>query len=368
LHVVATGERRGAEVFASDLARSLADLGVDQRVVVLHGSVVHARFPAAVETVGGSHRLPGVRLDPRAIRRLRRIVTTWDPHVVQVHGGEALKHSVAALAGSPRAIVYRRIGLAPTAIIRGPRRIAYAALMRAATRVVAVANSVRMETVDRFRVPPSRVVTIPNAVDPRRIAPTRDVREVREALGLSESSRIVLSVGAITWEKDPLAHLAITSRVLRERAAVHVWLGDGPMRAIVRAAADRAGLDGRFVLVGGRTDVGDLVAAADVVLFASRTDGMEGMPAVAIEAGMAGVPVAGFDVAGISEVVADGTTGCLVPPGDVEEAARRVVELLDDDERRAEMGRAARERCLTRFDIRSIARRYYALYEGVIKA
>jgi L-malate glycosyltransferase len=129
--------------------------------------------------------------------------------------------------------------------------------------------------------------------------------------------------------------------------------------------ATRSGLNGRFVLLGRRTDVGDLLAAADVLLFASRPDGMEGMPAALIEAGMAGLPAAGFAVAGAPEVIEDGRTGLLASPGDEEALAGRVTELLENDERRRALGTAARERCLAHFEIEPISRRYLSLYDEV---
>jgi glycosyltransferase involved in cell wall biosynthesis len=94
---------------------------------------------------------------------------------------------------------------------------------------------------------------------------------------------------------------------------------------------------------------------------------MEGMPAALIEAGMAGLPAAGFAVAGAPEVIEDGRTGLLASSGDEEGLAGRVLELLEDDGRRRAMGTAARERCLARFEIRPIAGRYLALYDEVAR-
>ena len=368
LHVVATGDRRGAEIFASDLVRALVGLGVDQRVAVLRGSSVEVPFDAPTTLLGsGTWRVPGLKVDPGAIRRLRELASAWRPDVVQAHGGEALKYAVLALLGTATSIIYRRIGLAPGSLARGARRAVYGSLMRRAARVVAVAEEVRRETVDVFHVPSASVVVIPNGIDRRRMARTRSAGETRRSLGVPAGTPVLLSLGAISWEKDPLSHLRITTRVLREREIVHLWVGEGPMREALRAAADRAGLDGRLLLLGSRADVADLLALADVVLFASRTDGMEGMPAAVIEAGMAGVPVAGFAIAGVPEVVVDGETGMLAPPGDVEGLARQVSALLGDQQRRRGMGKAARERCLARFEIGHIAPRYLSLYEEVVR-
>ena len=101
LHVITSGERRGAEMFAADLIRALSASGVDQRVAVLRGS---PPFPAGFEApvnVLSSERgrpIPGLRMDPMIAWRLRSLCRRWRPHVVQVHGGEAFKFA-ALVAG-----------------------------------------------------------------------------------------------------------------------------------------------------------------------------------------------------------------------------------------------------------------------------
>jgi len=129
----------------------------------------------------------------------------------------------------------------------------------------------------------------------------------------------------------------------------------------VEAAVRAANLQDRVVLLGFREDVPDLMAAADVLLFASREDGMEGMPAVLIEAGMSGLPVVAYGIGGVPEVVVDGETGVVVRSGDVEALATAAAGLLGDPDRGSRFGAAARDRC-ERFDIRAVAPRYLAVY------
>jgi glycosyltransferase involved in cell wall biosynthesis len=368
LHVVATGSRRGAEVFASDLVRALARAGVPQRVAVLRGDRAEVGFDAPVtmldetEEDAGATTLTATR---RRLLRLRHAAAEWSPDVVQAHGGEATKHALSSLVGTRTPVIYRRIGVAPPWLHRGPRRAAYAWLMRRAARVVTVGEQVRRETRELFGVPASRIVAIPNGVDRERVVAVHGRDEIRRSIGIPPGRQMLVSVGGITWEKNPLGHLRIAARVLNRRDAAHVWVGDGPMRQALEHQAARSGLNGRFVLLGRRTDVGDLLAAADVLLFASRPDGMEGMPAALIEAGMAGLPAAGFAVAGAPEVIEDGRTGLLATSGDEEALAGRVMELLEDEERRRAVGTAARERCLERFEIEPISRRYLSLYDEV---
>ncbi len=368
LHVVATGQRRGAEVFASDLVRALDDERTSQHVAVIRGGELEVVFDAPCAFLGdGGGVLPGVGVSPRALRNLRALIRAYEPDVVQAHGGEALKYATSTLIRRGPLVVYRRIGSAPSSLTRGLRRTAYGAIMRRADRIVAVAEDVRRETVELFRVAPHKVMTIPNGVDRKRLTVTKSRDETRRDLGIQRGTPVIVSMGAISWEKDPLAHLRVTARVLRDVGeVVHVWVGDGPMREELRMAAVQEGLDGRLLMLGKRTDVANVLTAADVLLFASRADGMEGMPAIIIEAGIAGIPVAGYAVAGVPEVVVDGTTGFLVPPGDLDGLAERVVKLLGDENGRRAIGEAARKRCLARFDIRTVAARYLSLYEEMM--
>jgi glycosyltransferase involved in cell wall biosynthesis len=366
LHVLATTKRRGAEVFASELIGALDAAGLSQRVAVIRQTPLEVYFPVPWTTLDAAGtRMPGIRLDARTVRRLRHLAARWRPHVVQAHGGEALKYAVPALTGTGIPVVYRRIGMAPRWLRRGPRRAAHGWLMRRSARVVAVAEEVQRETVELFGVPPPRVITIPNGVDQRRIDATRGRDETRVSLGITPDTPVVASLGAITWEKDPLAHVRVTARVLRKREIVHLWTGDGPMREELEAAGRELGLDGRLLIVGSRADVGDLLEAADIVLWASRSDGMEGMPAAVIEAGIAGRPVVGFAVAGVPEVIVDGETGLLADPADEEGLAAHVLDLVNDEARRGGLGAAARRRCLARFEIGSVAPQYLSLYREV---
>lgn len=371
LHVVATDQRRGAEIFASDLIRALDGGGPVQRGVVLRGGHPDRGFTGVpLLDLGRMGRaLPGLNVAVSGIRGLSSAIAEWRPDVIQAHGGEALKYAIPAALVSRTPVVYRRIGTAPPWIRTGPRRVVHGALMRRAARVVAVAEAVRREAIDRFRVPAASVETIPNAVDPRRAVPVAGRDATRRSLGVPADAPVLLSIGAIAWEKDPLAHVEIGRRVLAERPdAVHVIVGDGPMAAEVRRLVQERGLADRMRLVGSRSDIGDILAAADVLLVASRSDGMEGMPAIVIEAGLARLPVAGYAVAGVPEVVLDGESGLLAAPGDIDGLVDRALQLLRDPSLRERTGEAGRTRCLRLFDIETVARRYLRVYEEVVAA
>jgi glycosyltransferase involved in cell wall biosynthesis len=367
LHVVASGKRRGAEVFASDLVRTLRDAGMDQRVAVLRGegspAVAYEAPVSVLATRGSSRPVAGIKI--RSLRGLRRLVDRWGPDVIQAHGGEPLKYAIPAALGRRRPpVVYRRIGSAPEEIARGARRLLWGGLMRRAARVIAVAEILNREMVGTFGVPPERVVTIPNGVDPARLEPILGREASRDRLGCEEHTPIVLSLGALVWEKDPLGQVEIAAGLARRGARfVMLLAGDGPLRAEVQAGIAREGLEDRVRLLGVREDVADLLAASDVLVLASRS---EGMAATVIEAGRAGLPVVAYGVGGVPEVVQDGMTGAVVAAGDVEAMVERLERLLQDADERSRMGAAARSFC-ERFDIDRVGALYRAVYEELVR-
>ncbi len=360
LHVVATTQRRGGEVFASDLVRALGPAGVGQRVAVLHGgAVVTTPYEAPVDVLSSDGEDPSSRHAVRRIAGLRRVVADWRPDVIQAHGGEPLKY--AAFAAPPGRIVYRRIGFADARVTRGPRRLVHGRLMRRSARVVAVAEAVRREVVETFGVRPSRVVTIPNAVDARRLVARESGTKTRRTLGIDASAKVVSVLGALTEEKDPLGHLRVAEEVSAGcPGAVVLFVGDGPLRPAVERAARDSG--GAARVLGARSDVAELLAASDLLLLASRT---EGMPGCLIEAGMVGVPCVAAAHPGVKEIVRDGETGALVAPNEPRAAAAAVLRLLEDDAARGRMAEAARRWCRGRFDVHAVAPRYLEVYAEV---
>jgi len=368
LHVLASSQLRGAETFAADLDKALAWRGVDQRVAVLRPTdgarQVHFQSPRVALGPGGG-LAPVLRLDLLFLRSLRRVISAWKPDIVQAHGGETLKYAVPA-CGRRASVVYRRIGSTPEWMAGGLRRAGHRAFIRRAARIVAVGEAVRAETIERFGIDPERVVTIPNGVDIARATPNRPRSETRARLGIERVAPVVISVGAFTVEKDPDAHVEVARRVIeRRRDTVFLLVGDGPLMPRTMEKVSRYGLEKSIRFLGPSTEIPDLLAASDIALLASRT---EGMPGILIEAGIAGIPAAAYAIAGVPEVIVDRLTGLLAPPGDVGTLTSGVLALLEDARCRRDMGEAARELCTSRFDISLIAERYLSLYEELAES
>lgn len=140
-----------------------------------------------------------------------------------------------------------------------------------------------------------------------------------------------------------------------------VLVGDGPDRAALQAAAAPLGDRVRFTGYMSQAEVAATLASADICVLPSFA---EGVPVVLMEALASGRPVIATQVAGVGELVEEGVSGFLVPPGDAESLADRIRRLAADPALQARMGAAGRARVQADFDIRVEAARLASLLSG----
>jgi len=197
---------------------------------------------------------------------------------------------------------------------------------------------------------------------PPSLPPLRKRAEVRAELGIRDREQdgevLVLAVGRLAPQKDYPTLLRAAS-AWKDSAIRLVVAGDGPLRA---SAQDRINAEGLPVdLLGHRSDVADLLAAADVFVLAST---WEARALVVQEAMRAAVPVVATSVGGIPGLVGDAAV--LVPAGDAEAVARAVSRLARDAGERASLAAAGRARAATWPDLDQCATDLIELYEGLI--
>jgi glycosyltransferase involved in cell wall biosynthesis len=175
-------------------------------------------------------------------------------------------------------------------------------------------------------VAPEKTRVIYNGVDTTVFQPG-DKLAARRRLGLSEAAAVVLFVGNFLPIKNPLLAWEAFSRLRRQQAAKLVLLGDGPLRADLLAAAQRARMADDVLLPGRKSEpeVALYLRAADVLCVPSRN---EGMPNVILEALASGLPVVATWVGGVPEILEGNPAGRLVPPADGARMATALAETL----------------------------------------
>jgi len=174
----------------------------------------------------------------------------------------------------------------------------------------------------------------------------------------------LLCVGRLVPIKghDTLLH-ALAAAVASVPGLTLEIAGDGPLRGRLEELARDLGI-ARAVTFAGRVDrVADAYERAEIVVVPSRGEGF-GM--VALEAAERGRAVIASAVGGLPEIVDDGVTGVLVPPGDVEQLAAAIAGLAVDPQRSGALGAAARERALREFTLERCADRTDALYRAAV--
>jgi glycosyltransferase involved in cell wall biosynthesis len=351
LHVDPERAWGGGEVQVLALARALRERGHEVRLAVHPaGTLWSAAGAAGLDTVALSIRN---HFDVLAGARLRRLARHSD--VVHFHTARA--HALApCLAGlGVRRVVTRRMDYVPRG---GP----YARWLynRVVDSVIAISRGVERALV-QGGVRPERIRVVPSAVDPGRVAVGAGARsERRRAWGVADTDVLVVAVGALERRKG---HDVLIEAVARLAAGPSsppprcVIAGAGREGEALAALARRLGVS--VALPGFLPDVGPVFAAADVVVLASRA---EGLGVAALEAMAAGRPVIGTRVGGLAEVIEDGRTGLLVPPEDPEALAHALAVLCADPAARARLGTAGRAYVTTRHGVAAMADGTIACY------
>jgi len=236
-------------------------------------------------------------------------------------------------------------------------------LTRWAKEVVAVSDTVRDYLVTRQRIQPDRVQVVPNGIDLSPYEALPAAAEARQALGLPADALVIGHVGRLV----PVKHQALLLEAFAQLADDHpqaqlVLAGDGPLREELAADAARRRLDGRVHLLGRRDDVPAVLAAMDVFCLCSHS---EGLPLALVEAMAAGLPAVATTSAG-KDLVIDGQTGWLTPPGEAAALAGRLGELLRDAAARRAMGEAARTLAQERYAVEVMAAAYTTMFDRVL--
>lgn len=234
--------------------------------------------------------------------------------------------------------------------------------------VTAPSDFLARETHARFDLSPERtpIDVVPNFVDTALYRPhVGPRRRVTELFGeRAARAPVVCHVSNFRPLKRVDRVVEVFARVAAARDAFLLLVGDGPERPTAERLVRERGLTDRVRFVGARDEVAPWVRECDAFLLPSET---ESFGLAALEALSSGVPVVAHATGGLPEVVRDGVTGFLVPPGAVDAMAARLAALLDDADLRATMGRAARADAVERFALEPLIAGWERLYARALE-
>jgi glycosyltransferase involved in cell wall biosynthesis len=210
-------------------------------------------------------------------------------------------------------------------------------------------------------LPPQRLTVFPPSARLEPFLNASPAPGLREKLGVPSDGCLALCVGRLAPEKGHAVLLRAWRRVVDRRPQAHLALaGHGSQEDALRKLRAELGLDERVHLLGFRDDVPRLYAACDLAVLTPVAG--ESFGIALLEAYAAGKPCVASDVGGVRDLVLEGRTGLMAPPGEDQPLAEVLLRLVGDPELRRQFGQAGRARVLEHFTPGKLADRAEELF------
>lgn len=194
----------------------------------------------------------------------------------------------------------------------------------------------------------------------RMQSPVRSREEVRTEFALAEGEKMIVSIGELDDNKNHSTVIKALARLGRKDFK-YVVCGVGPNKDMLLSLAASLGLSDNVILAGYRSDIPDVLNAADLFVFPSYH---EGMPVSALEAMACGLPVVCSRIRGNVDIVEDGDNGYLFEPSDEAALAEKLGLLMDNPQKRLEMGAKNRE-IVKDFSMEAVTEELKAIYGSI---
>ena len=365
----------GAETLIAQLGRVASEIGLEMRVLSLHGySDERSTLAPLLEQAGLVPEYLGATrtADIPAFVRLTRLIKRSGVDIVHAHLEMAMTQALPAarLAGVPSVGTFHHVYRPLHGRADARERLAVEVATRSQAAIF-VSQASLTSFKDRYRplkpVPQSWTV-VHNGVDLDYFSPTAANGVAAPPSGLAlEGTRVVTVLAALRDFKGIIHAVRAWPTVLARHANARLLLvGSGSEEQSLRAEVSRLGIDDSVVFAGMRSDVPDVLRGSEMVVLPSTYG--ENLPTVLMEAGGCARPVIASDVGGIGDIVADGETGLLVPAGDEQRLASAILRLLDEPQFATQLGLAGRKRMERLFEARIWAANLRSVYERAIEA
>lgn len=362
-HVVENLDRGGLERMVLELVKLQHRQGHRCQVVCLFERGAHAHeLDELGIPVHACDKRQG--LDLRALVRARRMVRSHGTDVLHTHNAVAHYQAVLATCGlNLRRVVNTRHGMGGNRRA-GRREWLYRRALARTDAVVAVCEAACRDACKRGIVPATKARVVPNGIRVGSFQPasTAARRRLLQMLQLPLQTRVIGHVGRLNWAKDQVGLIRAFRRLHEQQPdTALVLIGDGELRAELQQCAADEGVADNVHFLGDRDDVGELLQGFDLFALSSLS---EGYSMALLEACAVALPIVATAVGGNGEIVRDGSTGRLVPPGNPTALSDAMLELLRDPDHALALGRAARAWVEQYGSLEAMASRYASLYRG----
>ena len=307
--------------------------------------------------------------NPLALWRLTQLLARERVTILQTHGARANFYGRIAgrLAGVPVIISTVHNSLKDYEV-RSFRRGLYRFLLRLTLplvhRIICVSDANRWDLIEECPAAEARIQTVYNGVDPSAFPSQLNRKKVREELGIVQGP-VLATIARLTEAKGHqyLLH-ALPSLLETWPQLCCLFVGEGELRDQLHRLAVELAVERSCWFIGVREDIADVLAAADVVVLPSLS---EGFPFVLLEALAMGRPVVASRVNGVPELIEDHKTGLLVPARDSQALTAAIREMLSDPTIASKMGAAGRAVVRERFTVDQMVANTTAIFDAAMQ-
>jgi len=338
------------------LTKALLARGINNILVCLPGSGIDNAARDAGVTVRNLKCVSDY--DLAFAFRLRQLVLSEKPDIIHCHsrrGGDFLG-GLAATGVSIPAVISRRVDNTESPWIAKLRYKPFC-------KIIAISNTIA-NVLRASGITEERLTVIRSAVDTEQFKTPSDRVAFQVEFNLSNTDIVLATIAQLIPRKGHRYMLEAVAQLKNSYPHLKVIIfGQGSLEAALRKQTAKLGLEETVKFSGYRQDLDDYLACLDLLIHPALT---EGLGVAALKASAAGVPVVGFAAGGLSEVVANGETGLLVPPKDVEALRVAITKLIEDPALRRKFGDTGRLRMQHDFSIESMVDDHVQLYESIL--
>lgn len=365
LHLITSFEIGGTERQAVELLNRLDGERYDVRLAVIRNEgpfyrEIASRFPAVPEfPLTSFYNANAIKqlLRLRSFMRRERIDIL---HAHDFYSG-LLGGAAARLAGVRVIACQRHLKLSDRPAHKTGARIIH----KLAHRILVNSDAIREGIVSGDRAGAGKIVVVRNGISRANVSRAEARQQLVSELGTGRDAALIGMAARLQPVKGHRFFIEAAASVLREQPNAHfVLVGDGPLRREIQDQVGVLGIAERVHMLGDRTDAGQLIPAFDLLVLPSLH---EGLPNAVMEAMSAGVPVVATAVGGTKELIIDGETGYLVPPGDSAALAERILFALDDPNV-SNLVAAAQARIASSFSMERMVGSVEQLYDELMEA
>ena len=307
--------------------------------------------------------------NPFALWRLTRLLVQQRVTILQTHGARSNFYGRIAgrLAGVPVIISTVHNSLKDYEV-RPLKRWLYMYLLRLTLplvhRIICVSDSNRRDLIEDCSAVAAKTQTVYNGVDPSAFSSQPDRQTVRKELGTTQGP-VLVTIGRLADQKGHRYLLQALPRLLETWPQLCcLFVGEGELRDALHHMAIDLGVEQACRFVGVRADIADILAAADLFVLPSLS---EGFPFVLLEALAMGCPIVASRVNGIPELIEEGKTGFLVPAREPQALALAIQKLLSDPAAASRMGAAGRTVVREQFTADRMVAKTTAIFDAAVQ-